>query len=155
MKKLNPEWTSMIQAQVNGCPYFSLQSMEIKELSFGACRIEIDVQQKHLQPFGMVHGGVFSTLIDAAGFWALYTEIETDMGMTTVEMKLNYLAPASDGRLIGFGKTIKMGRTLGLADARIEDQRGRLLAHGTATLMVLRDLTLEGQEGLPAKFLPE
>ena len=155
MKKLNPEWTTMIQAQVNESPYFSLQSMEIKELSFGKSLIEIDVQQKHLQPFGMVHGGVFSTLIDAAGFWGLYTEIEPDVGLTTVEMKLNYLAPASDGRLIGLGKTIKIGRTLGLADARIEDQKGRLLAHGTVTLMVLRDLKLEGQDALPPKFLPE
>ena len=55
-------------------------------------------------------------------------------------MKLNYLAPAQDGRLIGMGRTIKTGRTLGLADARIEDQKGRLLAHGTVTIMVLPHL---------------
>jgi len=155
MKKLNPEWVTMIQNQVNGCPYFALQSMEIKELSFGKARVEIDVQQKHLQPFGMVHGGVFSTLIDATGFWAAYTEVDPQAGMTTVELKLNYLAPAQDGHLIGFGRTIKMGRTLGLTDATIEDEKGRLLAHGTVTVMVLPDLKLEEHDALPAKFLPE
>ena len=39
--------------------------------------------------------GVFSSLIDACGFWAAYTELDEGQGMTTVEMKLNYLAPGS------------------------------------------------------------
>ncbi|MBI4776030.1 MAG: PaaI family thioesterase [Deltaproteobacteria bacterium] len=155
MKELNPEWTAAIRGHVNACPHFSLQSMVIEELSLGMARVEIDVRQKHLQPFGMVHGGVFSTLIDSAGFWAYYTEVISGAGMTTVEMKLNYLAPALNGRLIGTGRTIKVGRTLGLADARIEDQRGRLLAYGTVTLMVLPDIKLYDQEEFPVKFVSE
>jgi uncharacterized protein (TIGR00369 family) len=151
--RINPEWLRSIQSTVNPSPYFNLQSMEIKELTLGTSRVEIALAQKHLQPFGIVHGGVYSTLVDAAGFWACYSLLEPGLGLTTVELKLNYLAPAKEGRLIGLGRCIKQGRNLGLADANIEDTEGRLLAHGTVTVMALHDMPLNGQEDLPPKFL--
>ncbi len=153
MRPLNPAWTAATARLVNDCPYFQLQSMRLTGLTPGACQLEIDLARKHLQPFGLVHGGVLATLVDAAGFWAIYTLTDPGLGLTTVEMKLNFLAPAIKGVIRGFGKVVKMGRTLGLAEARVEDQEGRLLAHGTATLMAIKELSLEGQEGLPPKFL--
>ena len=153
MKQLNPDWVKATLTTVNSCPYFLLQSMTITKLSFGQARLEIGLQRKHLQPFGLVHGGVFSTLIDAAGWWAAYSELDEGLGMTTVEMKLNYLAPATEGFLVGFGRTIKLGRNLGLAETRIENEDGRLLAHGTVTVMTLPDLQMQGQDSAPAKFL--
>lgn len=53
--------------------------------------------------------------------------------MTAVEIKLNFLAPASTGRLIARGRSIKVGKTLCLGEAMIEAERGKLLAHGTLT----------------------
>ena len=153
MSSLNPRWVEIVLDQVNRCPYFALQSMQILELTPGHARMEIDLERKHLQPFGLVHGGVFSSLIDAAGFWAAFTETPDHTGMTTVELKVNYLAPATTGRLIGLGRTIKTGRTLHLAEARVEDDTGRLLSHGTVTLMTLPDLPLVDLDNLPPKFL--
>ena len=152
MKELNPAHMEAVARHISGSSYFSLISMEIKELGWGRSLLEVPVQQKHLQPFGMVHGGVYSSLVDAAAFWAVYPQIDEDSGMTTVEMKLNYLAPASNGCLIGIGRSIKAAKTLCLAEASIEDDRGKLLAHGTATMMVRSDLALRGMK-LPAKFL--
>lgn len=153
MKRINPDYITAIRGQINPSPYFMLQSMEVKELDWGCSRVEIKISDKHLQPFGNVHGGVFSGLIDAAGFWALYTEASEGQGMTTVEMKLNYLAPARSGKLIAHGKTIRLGRTLGLAEARVEDGEGRLLAHGTVTMMVIPGMEMSGESDLPAKYL--
>ena len=152
MQTLNPDWVEATKKTVNNSPYFALQSMVIVDLTPGASRVEIEVRNKHLQPFGLVHGGVFSSLIDAAGFWAAFTSLEEGPGMTTVELKLNYLSPAESGKLIGLGRSIKNGRTLSLAEARVENETGRLLAHGTVTLMTLPDLKLDGQEGAPVKF---
>lgn len=153
MKRLNPNYQAAVIKGVNKSPYFDLISMEIKEFDWGQCRIEVSIQEKHLQPFGMVHGGVFSSLVDAASFWAVYPEIHEDLGLTTVEVKVNYLAPSSKGYLIAKGKTIKMGRTLCLGEATIEDEKGRLLAQGASTMMILKDLKIRGQRGLPPKFL--
>jgi uncharacterized protein (TIGR00369 family) len=104
--------------------------------------VEIDLDHRHLQPFGVVHGGVFASIIDAAGFWAVYSQADPAVGMTTVELKLNYLAPAANGRLIALGRSIKLGRSLGLGEARVESEEGRLLAHGTTTVILQPDMPL-------------
>jgi len=153
MKKLNPDHIAAVAARVNTCPYFKLLSMEIVSLGNGTSVLRIDIQEKHLQPYGIVHGGVYSSMIDAASFWASYTEIEDPLALTTVEMKLNYLAPATQGVFTAEGKVVKTGKTICLSEAFISDQRGRLLAHGTTTMMVLKSLQLEGQSGFPPKFL--
>ncbi|MBU2512602.1 PaaI family thioesterase [bacterium] len=153
MKTINPDWIAAIQKIVNPCPYFKLQTMSIKDIGYGSSRLEIELKKDHLQPFGVVHGGVFASLIDAAGFWAVFSQADPEVGMTTVELKLNYLAPAVEGKLVGIGSCIKLGRSLGLGEARVESESGRLLAHGTTTLMVQPDLKLDNQIGFPAKYL--
>jgi len=153
MRKLNPQHIAAVSNRVNACPYFELLSMEIVSLNEGRSLLKAIIQEKHLQPYGIVHGGVYASLIDAACFWAGYTEIEEPLALTTVEMKLNYLAPAKEGIFMAAGQVVKTGKTLCLSEARITDQKDRLLAHGTSTMMVLQSLQLEGQHSLPRKFL--
>ena len=125
----------------------------MSEAGIGFSRLEIDLARKHLQPFGFVHGGVFASIIDAASFWAIFYEIEDpDAGATTVDLKLNYLAPAASGKLIAKGRRIKLGKTLGYADAAVTDEHGKLLAHGTSTLMILPGSTMAIDPPLPPKF---
>ena len=89
MKKLNPEYIKRINHLANRSPYFELLSMNIKDMGLGFAVLEIDLSEKHLQPFGLVHGGVFASIIDAAAFWALFCEIEDqNTGATTVDLKL-------------------------------------------------------------------
>ena len=153
MQNLNPEYVEVVKREVNFCPYFSLLSMEIRGLSWGESLLEILVREKHFQPFGLVHGGVFASLIDAAAFWAVYTEVPEDLGMTTVELKLNYLAPLSTGRMIARGKSLRVGKTLCLGEASIVNEEGALLAHGTSTMMILKDLKIQGVSRGPSKYL--
>lgn len=151
MKRLNPVYVEAIKRVVNTSPYFSLISMEIKNLEPGHARLEVLLEEKHHHPFGMVHGGVFSSLVDAAAYWALYPEVDEGKWMTTVEMKLNFLGPARSGKLIAEGRRIKFGQTLCLGEASVEDEKGKLLAHGTATFMIVPGQGLP--ESLPRKFL--
>jgi uncharacterized protein (TIGR00369 family) len=102
----------------------------------------------------MAHGGVFSSIIDAAAFWAVYCGIEDqEAGMTTVDLKLNYLAPAASGKLIASGRQIKLGRTLGYAEAEVLDENGKILAHGTSTLIILPGKAVKADSPLPPKFI--
>jgi uncharacterized protein (TIGR00369 family) len=153
MRNLNPEYVEAVRREVNSCPYFSLLSMEIKGLSWGESLVEILVQEKHFQPFGIVHGGVFASLIDAAAFWAVYTQVSEELGMTTVELKLNYLAPLSTGRMIARGKSLRVGKTLCLGEASIFNEEETLLCHGTSTMMILKDLKIQGLTQGPSKYL--
>jgi uncharacterized protein (TIGR00369 family) len=153
MKELNPAYINHVNRLINASPYFGLLSMTIVEAGRGFSLLEINLAQKHLQPFGFVHGGVFASIIDAASFWAIFYEIEDqNAGATTVDLKLNYLAPAASGKLIATGRRIKLGKTLGYAEATVTDDNGKLLAHGTSTLMILSENTLATDPPLPPKF---
>jgi uncharacterized protein (TIGR00369 family) len=153
MKKLNAEYIQLVNQLANRSPYFELLSMKIVDVRLGFSRLEINLAPKHLQPFGFVHGGVFASIIDAATFWAIFYEIEDqNTGATSVDLKLNYLAPTVSGKLIADGRRIKLGKTLGYAEATVTDETGKLLAHGTSTLMILPGNGLAADRPLPPKF---
>ncbi len=151
--RLNPKYVEVISETVNRSPYFALLSMKVKDLEWGTAVVEVDLDGKHLQPFGFVHGGVIASVMDAAAFWAVFPQVRDGMGLTTVEIKVNYLAPVQKGKLIAKGRCIKMGKTLALGDVFIHSDERTLLAHGTATMMVVPDLKVEGQGNLPPKLL--
>jgi uncharacterized protein (TIGR00369 family) len=153
VKTLNPLYVQAVRASVNPCPYFELLSMEIAHLGWGESTVTIEVQRKHLQPYGIVHGGVFASLIDATAFWAAYTQLPEELEMTSVDLKLNYLAPLAAGRMLARGKCLRAGNTLYLAEASVSTDAGQLLAHGTSTLMVLKNATMERKAGWPSKYL--
>jgi uncharacterized protein (TIGR00369 family) len=151
--RLNPKYIEAISKVVNKSPYFSLLSMGIKDLAWGTSILEVHLEEKHLQPFGYVHGGVIASVMDAATFWAVFPKVKDGMGLTTVEIKVNFLAPIQKGKLVAKGRCIKIGKTLALGDATIYDAKGNLLGHGTATMMIVPDLKVEGQENLPPKLI--
>ncbi|MDJ0986693.1 MAG: PaaI family thioesterase [Desulfobacterales bacterium] len=154
MRKPNPEYIKRLNNIANICPYFELLSMKLTDVGIGYAILEIELAKKHLQPFGVVHGGVFASIIDAAAFWSLYYGIEDpDTGLTTVDLKLNYLAPAVSGKLIARGRQIKVGRTLGYAEAQVVDQEGKVLAHGTSTVIILPGKAITADPPLPPKFI--
>jgi uncharacterized protein (TIGR00369 family) len=153
-RKLNLEYVRHVNGLINDSPFFRLLSMKVLDMGFGFSLLEIELAEKHIQPFGFVHGGVFASLIDAAAFWAVFCEIEgQDAGATTVDLKLNYLAAAQSGRLIARGRRLKLGKTLGYAEVSVTDEKGKLLAHGASTLMILPTNTLLTDQPLPAKYL--
>jgi uncharacterized protein (TIGR00369 family) len=147
--RLNPEYVETVSRFINQSPYFALLSMEVKDLQWGASHLEIKLEAKHLQPFGNAHGGVMASVVDAATFWSVFPQVEKGKGLTTVEIKVNYLAPVRKGKLVAQGRCLKIGKTLALGDAQVTNSEGKLVAHGTATMMVLPELVLPGYEELP------
>jgi len=130
--------------------------MKVREIGVGYSCFEIDLNKNHLQPFGLVHGGVFASLIDTAASWAAFYGIEDQhAGLTSVDLKLNYLAPAVSGKLMAKGRQIKMGKILSYAEARVTDKSGKLLAHGTSTIMILKGKAPTADPPLPSKFVEE
>lgn len=148
--ELNPKYKEAVIEVVNHSPYFSLLSMKIQDLQWGGSLLEVQLEDKHLQPFGNVHGGVMASVVDAATFWATFPQVEKGLGLTTVEIKVNYLAPVQKGKLIAQGRCIKIGKTLAFGDAFVRDHREKLIAHGTSTMMVLPGLTVPGYQDLPS-----
>ncbi len=154
MKKPNPEHVERFMSQINNSPYFQLLSMKVLEIGLGYSILEIDLDRKHFQPFGIVHGGVLASVIESVTSWAIFYGIEDENdGLTTIDLKLNYLSPAISGKAIAKGRQIKLGNTLGYAEGHIENEGGKMIAHGTSTLMILSGEAPVADPPFPPKFL--
>jgi uncharacterized protein (TIGR00369 family) len=92
-----------------------------------------------LNPLGAVHGGWALTLIDSACGCAVHTELDAGIGYTTVETKVNFTRPiAPDGGPVRCeGRVLSRGRQIATAEAFLRSAEGKLLAHGTSTLIIL------------------
>ena len=69
--------------------------------------------------------------------------------------EINYLSSIKSGKLQAYGRCIKLTKSIGLAEATINDEEGNLLAHGTVTVMVKPPLSFPGLENLPPKFIED
>jgi uncharacterized protein (TIGR00369 family) len=92
-----------------------------------------------LNPLGAVHGGFALALIDSACGCALHSALGPGMGYTTVETKVNFTRPiAPDGGVVRCeGRVLSHGRQIATAEAYLRSAQGKLLAHGTSTLIIL------------------
>jgi len=140
----NPRYRQRLFALIDGSPFVRHIGMRITDLAWGRATFEMDAAEFRLQPFGVVHGGNIATLIDSAAFWACFLAMDSDDdGLTSVDVKLNYLAAARVEPLRCEGTLIKAGKTLSYAEAEVRGGDGRLLAHGTSTLMRLPGLGMK------------
>ena len=134
---LNPDFLSALYKMINESPFPSHLPMRVVDMTLDSSRVELDIADVHLQPFGLVHGGVIATLMDTATFWAGFGPIAEDAGLVNVDLKLNYLQTVSSGRLIATGRCIRAGRTMSYTEAYIRTEDDQLIAHGTSTLMTM------------------
>ncbi len=137
MKTVNPKHIEQLLTLINASPYFKLLNIEVCELKKGYSKIIVRLEEKHLNPFGTLHGGVYASAIDTAAYWAAYCELDEDAGFTSVDVSVNNLSMASGGMIIAEGRSVKVGRSICLCEATATDENGRLLAHGTSKLMLL------------------
>lgn len=133
----NPEFVDALKQIVNTSPYPDHMNMSLADIRQDHAVIAMTLGRRHLQPYGIVHGGVIATLIDTATFWAAFMRLPQDAGLVNVDLKLNYLQPVIEGKLRAEGFCIRPGRTLSYAEARVWDRKGQLIAHGTSSLMAL------------------
>jgi uncharacterized protein (TIGR00369 family) len=88
-------------------------------------------------PLGGVHGGVYATMLDTAGWFTAAAAHEVNCWLTTAEMSIHFLLPVERTSLQARGELIKVGKRQDVAQMRLYDGEGRLVAHGTGTFIVL------------------
>jgi len=152
MKAVNPAYVEELKKVVKKSPYPRHMSMVLDHIEIDRADIVIHLAECHLQPYGIVHGGVIATLIDTATFWAAFLRIPDPDGLVNIDLKLNYLQPVIDGRLTARGTCLWPGNTISYSEAKVFDNNGKLIAHGTSSLMVLKGKGLKLEA---AKFLED
>lgn len=157
---LNPDHLNAVIGAINNGPFFKHMAMQVTALGIGRATVSLSIGREHMNPFGGLHGGVYASAIDTAAYWSAYCELPEESGLVTIDLKVDFLAPVDDARIIVVGQCIKAGKTLCLTEARMCDSQGKVLAHGTSKLMVTRNkqaisdvVAYTGSDRLPPKFL--
>ncbi|MGA6926505.1 MAG: PaaI family thioesterase [Desulfosarcina sp.] len=142
MKTINPAYVEALKNTVEKSPYPRHMAMVLDHIEIDRADVVIELAECHLQPYGIVHGGVIATVIDTATFWSAFLRLLENDGLVNVDLKLNYLQPVVTGRLIARGFCMRPGRTISYSEAKVFDENQTLIAHGTSTLMVLKNKSL-------------
>ncbi len=136
MEKIHPlNFDPIILAYKKGNNFGSLIEMEFELFNPGELEYKIKITEVHLATPYAAHGGVVSALMDSVlGISALSMVCTDDKIVSTVEMKLNFLAPVRLGdQLTGTAIVLSKGNRIVVTEAEIKNQNGLLVAKGMGT----------------------
>jgi uncharacterized protein (TIGR00369 family) len=119
-------------------PVAQLVGFTLTAIEPGCAVIALDADGRHANPMGTLHGGILCDIADAAMGMAYAATLDEQETFTTLELKINFLKPVRSGRLVATGRVVKGGRTVGLVECDVLDDKEHLVARASSTCMTLR-----------------
>lgn len=121
-------------------PISATLGFRFAEVEPGRAVVTMTPHAGHYNLIGTVHGGIHATLLDTVMACAILSSLPRGLGFTTLEFKINFVRPLTEstGEVRAEGHTINVGRTIAMAEGRLVDSGGKLIAHGTTTCLVLK-----------------
>lgn len=119
-------------------PVAQLIGFTLTAVEPGRAVIAFDADGRHANPMGTLHGGVLCDIADAAMGMAYAATLDANETFTTLELKINFLKPVRTGRLVATGRLVKGGRSVGLVECDVLDDKEQLVARASSTCMTLR-----------------
>jgi len=135
--EITPERERLIREKFETNHFPRSLGIEIDSIEPGRARLSVEVTERLLQLAGIMHGGAIATLIDTAVAFAIVGASEPGDRFTTVELKINYLSPIRDGRVVADARLIRDGRRIVVAECDVYDSNGRFAAKGLLTYIRL------------------
>src|SRR5262245_13200399 len=113
---------------------FQLLAIDEKQ---GPIRVAFDAQPECGNPIGAIQGGFLAAMLDATLGPALTATLPPDQFAPTLELKVNFIAPARPGRLICDGRVVARGGTIAFLAGELRTEAGELIATATATARIV------------------
>jgi 1,4-dihydroxy-2-naphthoyl-CoA hydrolase len=113
-----------------------LYGLQLLEAEADRVRGRVQVRPEHLQPGGIVHGGVYAAMTESMasfGTWSAVGEGKFVAGMSNLT---TFLRPIREGTIHAEGEPLHRGRTTWVWDVRITDDDGRACATSRVTIAV-------------------
>ncbi len=132
--------TAVVRGEMPPPPIAVTMRLRPVELEEGRVVFEGEPGEEHYNPIGVVHGGYAATLLDSALGCAVHTTLPAGVAYTSLGLEAKFVRPITrdTGRVLCEATVLYRGRRQATAEATLtEAQSGKLLAHGTSTLMVL------------------
>jgi len=132
--------TAVVEGKVPPPPIAVTMRLRPIELGDGRCVFEGEPGEEHYNPIGVVHGGYAATLLDSALGCAVHTTLPAGVGYTSLGLEAKYVRPITrdTGRVLCEANVLYRGRKQATSEATLTvADSGKLLAHGSATCMIL------------------
>lgn len=100
-------------------PFADLIGLVVTARDDGRSRSELVIAPEHLNPHQVVHGAVLFALADTGMGAALYPSLAAGESCATLELKLNFFRPATQGTLVCDSTVVNRGRTVANLESRI------------------------------------
>jgi uncharacterized protein (TIGR00369 family) len=126
-------------------PVADLVGFRIIEAEPGRAVFVLDAGPQHANPMGTLHGGILCDLADAAMGIAYASTLEEGESFTTLELKINFFKPIWTARLTATARIVKRGKTVGMTECDVLDEKGTLVARASSTCMTLAGKMAEGR----------
>lgn len=99
----------------------------------GWIRIGFVARPEFTNPAGFIQGGFLAAMLDDTMGPAVFVMSEGALYTATIDMNVSYLAPAKPGPLIGEGRVVQLGKSIGFLEAVLMDEAGTLIARATSS----------------------
>jgi acyl-CoA thioesterase len=118
--------------------YYDFLGIDILNVEFGYSKLKMDYNANLTNPYGLVNGGFFSVLADAAVACALLsmTEETPSRKLVTVEYKMNIIRPVKEGSITAEAKIMHLGREIAVGETTITNSNDVVVALGLMTYSV-------------------
>src|SRR3954462_3870955 len=119
-------------------PIGRLLGFVLKEIEPGRAIFEMEADERHHNPMGTLHGGIYCDIADAAMGFAYASTLAEGETFTTIELKIDFLGAVRKATLTAEASVVKAGSTLGYVGCEVKDHTGKLVAKAASTCMKLR-----------------
>ena len=135
--ELTEDTVKFIKEALNSSPFYRLLGMEVVDIKESYSKLRIPFKKELLQIQGVAHGGVVASVADAAVAIALFSLVDLNDILSTIEMKVNYLDPIKSGEIVAEGRIIHKGSRIAVGEADVWNE-GRIVGKALSTYMVLK-----------------
>src|SRR5450755_2163413 len=133
LTKLEKRMTDLVRQRLKGNDSNELLGFDVESVHAGRAVFRLDVQPRHKQNHGVVHGGILAALADTTGAIAAYTVAPQGVELATLELKINYLEPVPGGNIKAEAKVLRAGRNFIVTECEIFNQSGAMAAKALMT----------------------
>jgi uncharacterized protein (TIGR00369 family) len=126
-----------LRRHVEASAFHSWAGLELVSVEVGAVEVALDLQAHHLNPGGILHGGLIATLADTAIGLAVRSALPADQTHVTVQLDVHFLEGVDHGTVRATGKAVRVGGRMAYGEGDVRDDEGRLLARASGTFIVL------------------
>lgn len=131
--QLTPAQLRRIHKAITTVPFARFLGLELDEIGSGTATLAVNIRKELMQNQGVVHGGAIASLIDTATAFAILSLLAPREKVTTVDLAISYLRPATRGRLKAVAKVVRAGRRLFVVSAEVFDRQGKLITTALST----------------------